>query len=62
MTTEVRRTEPHDHHTYSWVLFYKDTFHFFLRSVKFYVTMLENDIKEIENDPDLKELIKEDQK
>jgi len=54
--------DPADHHTYDWVMFYNETFHFFLRSVQFYVSLLENDIKEIENDADLKELIEEEDK
>ncbi|MBW1728616.1 MAG: hypothetical protein JRJ62_13805 [Deltaproteobacteria bacterium] len=62
MPSENHKPEPADHHTYSWVMFYRDTFHFFLRSVKFYVSLLKNDIQEIENDPDLKEIIEEEQK
>lgn len=62
MSSEIRKPEPDDHYTYQWVSFYKDTIRFFLRAVKFYVSLLDNDIKEIENDSDLKELIDENQK
>ena len=62
MNSEMQNNEPDDHHIYDWVMFYKDTFHFFSQSVKFYVSMLESDIQAIENDKDLKGMISEDQK
>jgi uncharacterized protein (TIGR02391 family) len=62
MNQKTTPPEPPDHHTYDWVMFYKETFQFFLRSVQFYVSLLENDIKEIEDDTDLKELIDEKDK
>lgn len=55
-----RTSEPPDHHTYEWVSFFKDTLQFFLGSIRFFRSLLENDIKEIEDDKDLKELIKDE--
>ncbi|MDL1968988.1 MAG: TIGR02391 family protein [Deltaproteobacteria bacterium] len=57
-----KASEPSDHHAYDWVIFYKDTFHFYLRSIQFYRSLLEKDIHEIENDTDLKELIEDKDK
>lgn len=53
-------SEPPDHHTYNWVSFFNQTFHFYLRSVRFLRVLLENDIQKIENDEDLKELLKDE--
>ena len=57
-----RISEPPDHHTYDWLSFFKETFHFYLRSMRFFRSLLEKDIKEIENDADLKELIEDEDK
>jgi hypothetical protein len=61
MPSENQKPEPQDHHTYSAVMFYRETFRFFLNSVKFYVSLLEGDIEEIESETDLKELVEKDE-
>lgn len=56
MTTEQ---EPDDLHRYSWLSFNNDTIHFYLESIKYYESLLQDDIAAIENDRDLAFLLQE---
>jgi len=49
--------EPPDHHRYSWISLYADTFKFFRRSVQFYIRLLEAEGSRIEEDEDLQWLL-----
>jgi hypothetical protein len=49
--------EAPDHHIYSWVMFYTDTFRFYLEGVKFYARRLQGDVKAIQEDEDLKMIL-----
>lgn len=46
-------TELADRHVYSWVMFYTDTFRFYLEGVKFYERRLQADLKAFQDDDDL---------
>lgn len=49
--------EPHDYHTYYMVNFSPDIFHFCLNAVRFYQSLLENDLKAINEDEDMKVIL-----
>ncbi|MEW6658810.1 MAG: hypothetical protein AB1424_09125 [Thermodesulfobacteriota bacterium] len=49
--------EPHDYHTHYMVNFSPDIFHFYLNAVRFYQSLLENDLKAINEDEDLKSIL-----
>jgi hypothetical protein len=49
--------EPPDHHVYNWVSFNRDTFEFYLASVRFYESLLEADVKAVREDEDLRTIL-----
>ena len=56
----IKNREKSDNYYYQWITFGHDTFMFLLKSVKYYINMIQKDISEIEKDEDLKDLLKED--
>jgi hypothetical protein len=50
MTDEL---EPNDHFVYNWVSLNNDTIHFYLEAVKYYESLLQEDIAAIKGDKDL---------
>jgi len=55
MTKDTK--EPHDYHNYYMVNFSPDVFHFFFAAVKFYESLLQQDLKAIDEDDDLKTIL-----
>jgi hypothetical protein len=49
--------EPHDRHVYPLVNFYRDTLEFYLAAVNFYESLLNDDLRIIETDEDLKTIL-----
>ena len=49
--------EPPDHHVYNWVSFNRDTFEFYLASVRYYESLLEADVKAVREDEDLRTIL-----
>lgn len=49
--------ENHDEHVYSWIPFERETVDFMLRAMDFYISLLDEEAKELEKDPDLAQLI-----
>ena len=57
MTEDTK--EPHDYYTHYMVHFSSDIFHFCLAAVRFYQSLLEQDLKAINEDEDLKAILGE---
>ena len=49
--------EPPDHYVYPWVSFNRDTFEFYLAAVRFYESLLETDLKAVQEDEDLRTIL-----
>lgn len=49
--------EQPDYHIYDWISFDRDTFQFYLAAVRFYETLLEADVKAMEEDEDLRVIL-----
>src|SRR5262249_14767192 len=49
-----------DHHVYQWVMFNRDMLMFFTAAVKFYETLLDNDIRSVQIDPELEAFLDKD--
>jgi hypothetical protein len=64
MTTETPGPdpEPPDGHSYRFITLYEDTFLFYMHAVRFYRALLEDDAAAIVSDPDLKELLAEEER
>ena len=52
--------ENHDGHVYNLIMFERETVDFILRAMDFYVSLLDDEYRELEGDPDLAKLITED--
>lgn len=62
MSGQDKKQEPADHENYTMIMYYKEFVIFLIKSLKFYKRLLENDIKAIDADPDLKEVLDEKQR
>lgn len=51
--------EPDDRHEYRWLTLNRDTFEFFIASVKYYVSLLEADLAAVQADEDLSQVLDE---
>ncbi len=60
MTTATDRTEPHDNHTYSMVMFDRRTLDFMLRSIDLYLSLIHAEDDLVAADPDLSALVSDD--
>jgi len=53
----MQTTENDDEHRYDWVMFRAHTIHFLIRAIDYYISLLGDEGKELEEDPDLAALI-----
>jgi hypothetical protein len=54
------QAEPPDHYVYSWINFNRDTFAFFIAAVRFYESLLQDEVKAVQADPELKSFLDEE--
>lgn len=59
---ESGKQEPHDRHVHQWVIWYRENVVFFVRALKFYESLIHEDLSVLESDEDLRELLTEDVK
>lgn len=62
MNGQDKKQEPADHQNYMMILYHREFVIFLIKTLKFYKRLLENDIKAIDADPDLKEVLDEKQR
>ena len=60
--SSLDKTEPNDRHIYNWVLLYRESVLFFIKALKFYESIIDKELSDVDEDEHLKELLTDDVK